>query len=244
MAEARVGRARALLVAEGELIGLLVAADKPGGFSDGDVQLLSIFAGPAASFLRSRQIFDQQRRQRGALERLAALVGDMAAARGARGCSSCTVTRIQRDLGYERVAFHAPRPGRGARARGRGGASGPLSVGSRGAALGAQARDAARGLAQRVGDGAGGARARRRARPGRARGRARPVPGRSTTRRSNLLSTLGRPARARAAARRERGRDRAPGRARWRRSTTSAWRRPRCATCACSSSRRPRRRAG
>ena len=40
------------------MLGLIVAANKPGGFTDDDVQLLSIFAGPAASFMRSRQIFD------------------------------------------------------------------------------------------------------------------------------------------------------------------------------------------
>ena len=41
------------LLAEGEVIGLLGAADKPGGFTDGDVQILSTFAGPVATFLRS-----------------------------------------------------------------------------------------------------------------------------------------------------------------------------------------------
>ena len=51
-----------VLSAEGELIGLLGAADKPGGFTDGDVQILSTFAGPVATFLRSRQSFERQRR--------------------------------------------------------------------------------------------------------------------------------------------------------------------------------------
>jgi signal transduction histidine kinase/DNA-binding response OmpR family regulator len=97
------------LVAEGELIGLLGAADKPGGFSDGDVQILSTFAGPVATFLRSRQTFDQKRRQAARFERLAALVGDMAAVSGRARLLELTVRRVQRDLGYERSAFHAPR---------------------------------------------------------------------------------------------------------------------------------------
>jgi GAF domain-containing protein len=96
------------LLAEGELIGLLGAADKPGGFTDGDVQILSTFAGPVATFLRSRQSFDRQRRQAARFERLAALVGDMAAVSGRAKLVELTVSRVQRDLGYERVAFHAP----------------------------------------------------------------------------------------------------------------------------------------
>ncbi len=97
------------LLAEGELIGLLGAADKPGGFTDADVQILSTFAGPVATFLRSRQTFERQRRQASRFERLAALVGDMAAAPGRARLLELTVGRVQRDLGYERVAFHAPR---------------------------------------------------------------------------------------------------------------------------------------
>jgi signal transduction histidine kinase/DNA-binding response OmpR family regulator len=96
------------LLAEGELIGLLGAADKPGGFSEGDVQILSTFAGPVATFLRSRQIFDQKRRQAARFERLAALVGDMAAVSGRARLLELTVRRVQRDLGFERAAFHAP----------------------------------------------------------------------------------------------------------------------------------------
>jgi len=95
------------LLAAGELIGLLGAADKPGGFTDADVQILSTFAGPVATFLRSRQAFDRQRRQAGRFERLAALVGDMAAVSGRARLLDLTVTRLQRDLGYEYVAFHA-----------------------------------------------------------------------------------------------------------------------------------------
>jgi signal transduction histidine kinase/DNA-binding response OmpR family regulator len=97
------------LLAEGELIGLLGAADKPGGFTDGDVQILSTFAGPVATFLRGRQSFDRQRRQAARFERLAALVGDVAAVSGRARLLELTVRRVQRDLGYERVAFHAPR---------------------------------------------------------------------------------------------------------------------------------------
>jgi signal transduction histidine kinase/DNA-binding response OmpR family regulator len=93
------------LVAEGELIGLLGAAEKPGGFTDADVQLLSTFAGPVATFLRGRQSFDRQRRQAARFERLAALVGDMAAVSGRAPLVELTVRRVQRDLGYEHVAF-------------------------------------------------------------------------------------------------------------------------------------------
>ncbi len=98
------------LVAEGELIGLLGAADKPGGFTDGDVQLLSTFAGPVATFLRGRQSFDRERRQAARFETLAALVGDMAAASGRARLLELTVQRVQRDLGFEHVAFHAAGP--------------------------------------------------------------------------------------------------------------------------------------
>ena len=96
------------LVAESELIGLLGAADKPGGFTDGDVQLLSTFAGPVATFLRGRQSFDRERRQAARFERLATLVGDMAAVSGRARLLELTVRRVQRDLGFEHVAFHAP----------------------------------------------------------------------------------------------------------------------------------------
>jgi signal transduction histidine kinase/DNA-binding response OmpR family regulator len=98
------------LVTEGETIGLLGAADKPGGFTDADVQILSTFAGPVATFLRSRQTFDRQRRQAARFERLAALVGDVAAVSGRSRLLELTVKRVQRDFGYDRVAFHSPRP--------------------------------------------------------------------------------------------------------------------------------------
>jgi len=98
------------LLAEGEIIGLLGAADKPGGFSEADVQILSTFAGPVATFLRGRQSFERQRRQAARFERLATLVGDMAAVSGRERLIDLTVRRVQRDLGYDRVAFYAPLP--------------------------------------------------------------------------------------------------------------------------------------
>jgi signal transduction histidine kinase/DNA-binding response OmpR family regulator len=95
------------MISESEVLGLIVAANKPGGFTESDAQLLSIFAGPAASFLRSRRIFDAQRRHAGRLERVATLVGDMAAV-GSRGeLIMLAVERTRTDLGYDRVAFHA-----------------------------------------------------------------------------------------------------------------------------------------
>ncbi len=41
------------MLSEGVLLGLLAAANKPGGFSESDVQLMSLFAGPAGTFTRS-----------------------------------------------------------------------------------------------------------------------------------------------------------------------------------------------
>jgi signal transduction histidine kinase/DNA-binding response OmpR family regulator len=101
------------MFSEGDLLGLLGAADKPGGFTDADVQLLSIFAGPVATFLRSRHIFTRERRHASRLERLATLVGDMASVSGRGRLLDLTVKRIQKDLGYDRVSFHAPRAGEG-----------------------------------------------------------------------------------------------------------------------------------
>ena len=98
------------LLTAGELIGLLAAADKPGGFTDADVQILSTFAGPVATFLRSRRAFERQRRQAGRFERLAALVGDMAAVSGRDRLLELTVARLQKDVGYDYVAFHAQGP--------------------------------------------------------------------------------------------------------------------------------------
>ena len=94
------------MVSEGEVLGLLVALNKPGGFTDADVQLMTIFAGPAATFMRSRQIFDRQRRHSHRMERLSALMGDMAATLGRGALLNRAVSRIQADLGYDRISFH------------------------------------------------------------------------------------------------------------------------------------------
>ena len=94
------------MISESEVLGLIVAVNKPGGFTESDAQLLSIFAGPAASFLRSRRIFDAQRRHAGRLERVATLVGDMAAVGGRSDLILLAVNRTRTDLGYDRVAFH------------------------------------------------------------------------------------------------------------------------------------------
>src|SRR6185295_2040491 len=95
------------MLSEGQVLGLLVAANKPGGFTEADVQLLTIFSGPAASFLRGRQVFNQQRHHAVRLELVSALAGDMAAVEGRAALVELAVTRIQNDLGYDRVAFHA-----------------------------------------------------------------------------------------------------------------------------------------
>jgi signal transduction histidine kinase len=96
------------MISEGVVLGLLVAANKPGGFTDSDVRLLSIFAGPAASFLRSRQIFERERRHAARLERLSELARDMASLTGRVPILSLGVSRIQKDFGCERVSFYAP----------------------------------------------------------------------------------------------------------------------------------------
>ena len=101
------------MLSEGHVLGLLVAANKPGGFTSNDVRLLSIFAGPAASFLRSRRIFDRQRRHGALAQRLADLAGDMAGTMGRAPLLHLAVNRIQKDLGYERVGFWAPDSTRG-----------------------------------------------------------------------------------------------------------------------------------
>jgi len=95
------------MISEGEVLGLLVAVNKPGGFTESDSQLLTIFAGPAASFLRSRSVFDLKRRHATRLERVAALVGDMGAVGNRAELASLAVNRTRKDLGYDRVAFHA-----------------------------------------------------------------------------------------------------------------------------------------
>ncbi len=96
------------MISEGQVLGLIVAVNKPGGFTEGDVQLLSIFAGPAATFLRSRDIFDQQRRHATRLERLSDIMGAMAGTLGRAPLLELAVSRIQKDLGYDQVAFWSP----------------------------------------------------------------------------------------------------------------------------------------
>jgi len=90
----------------GAFLGLLGAGNKPGGFSEADVQLLTIFAGPAGSFLHSRQIFERQKRHAARLERLTSLVGEMSATEGRGPLLDLASSRIRSDFGYDRVAFY------------------------------------------------------------------------------------------------------------------------------------------
>jgi len=96
------------MLAEGTPVGVLAAANKPGGFTDDDVQLLTIFAGPAATFLRSRAIYDAQRRHNARLERLPSLMGALAATTPRATLLELTTTLVQKELGYESVGFYAP----------------------------------------------------------------------------------------------------------------------------------------
>jgi signal transduction histidine kinase len=95
------------ILSEGAVLGLLMAMNKPDGFTDADVQLLTIFAGPAASFIRSRQIFDRQRVHALRLERVAALAGEMSATLKRRPLLDLVAAHLARDLGFEAVAFWA-----------------------------------------------------------------------------------------------------------------------------------------
>jgi signal transduction histidine kinase/CheY-like chemotaxis protein len=71
------------LACEGSALGVFAALNKPGGFRESDAQLMSVFAGPTATFLRSRALFQRQRRRAGRLESLANLMAQMAG-RGSR----------------------------------------------------------------------------------------------------------------------------------------------------------------
>jgi CheY-like chemotaxis protein len=93
------------MISEGDVLGILAAANKPDGFTDDDVHLISIFAGPAATFIRSRQIFDTQRRHAARLERLPDIMGAMAAATERGRLLTLTVSRVQKELGYDHVGF-------------------------------------------------------------------------------------------------------------------------------------------
>ena len=95
------------MLSEGVLLGLIAAANKPGGFREGDVLLLSLFAGPAATFVRGRQLFDRQRRHAARLEKLAALTGELSSARSRSALLGLTVERARTDLGCLRAAFYA-----------------------------------------------------------------------------------------------------------------------------------------
>lgn len=106
------GIEQALLVpmlAEGRVLGVIAACNKPDGFDDDDAQVVSIFAGPAATFLRNRQIFEQQRRQATRQEVTARLMGAMAATHGRGALVETVVGGLRRGHGYARVAFHALR---------------------------------------------------------------------------------------------------------------------------------------
>jgi signal transduction histidine kinase/DNA-binding response OmpR family regulator len=96
------------MMSEGTALGLLVAANKPEGFTEGDVQVLSIFAGPAATFLRSRQIFNAQKQHAARLERLWNLMAAIGATEGRTRLLDLAVSRIQKDFSYYRVEFHVP----------------------------------------------------------------------------------------------------------------------------------------
>lgn len=96
------------MLSEGALVGLIAAANKPVAFTEADVQTLSIFAGPAATFLRSRQIYDAQRRHVARLERLPVMMGSMAAATSRATLLELTTSFLQTELGYEAVGFYAP----------------------------------------------------------------------------------------------------------------------------------------
>ena len=113
------------MVSEGAVLGLLVAMNKAGGFTEADVQLMTIFAGPAATFIRSRQIFDRQRRHAYRMERLSALMGDMASMLGRSSLLNLAVSRIRADFGYHRVSFHVIDSGEGARLEAESGSMGP-----------------------------------------------------------------------------------------------------------------------
>lgn len=104
------GVEQALLVpmlAEGRVLGLIAACNKAGGFDEDDAQVVSIFAGPAATFLRSRQIYEQQRRHAARQEQTARLMASMAATHGRGALVETAVGGLRRGHGYPRVAFHA-----------------------------------------------------------------------------------------------------------------------------------------
>lgn len=99
------------MISEGDVLGMLGAANKAGGFTEEDTHLISILAGPAATFVRSRQIFDAQKRHAARLERLPDIMGAMAATADRGRLLTLTVSRVQKELGYGHVAYFAPGEG-------------------------------------------------------------------------------------------------------------------------------------
>ncbi len=96
------------MLSEGSPLGILVAANKPGGFTEDDVHLLTIFAGPAATFLRSRKIYEAQGRHAAQLEGLPALLGAMAGTTARGPLLDLATSMLEKRLGYSAVGFYAP----------------------------------------------------------------------------------------------------------------------------------------
>ncbi len=96
------------MLSEGSPLGILVAANKPGGFTEDDVQLLTILAGPAATFLRSRKIYEAQGRHAAQLEGLPALLGAMAGSTLPGPLLDLATSLLEKRLGYSAVGFYAP----------------------------------------------------------------------------------------------------------------------------------------
>ena len=203
------------MISEGELLGLLVAVNKPGGFSDGR-RAAALASSPARrppSSAAARSSTASAARAR--LERRGRPGGRDGGGDGAHGAARLVAARLQRRPRLRRG--RVLRAGREAGAAAGGG-------GGRGARAGAAPRRAAA-----LGAARGHARCRRRPprtapswrcrcapatrRLGRAGGRARAAGGPFGDEELNLLSTAGRPARPGAAEGGQRGRDRAAGRA-------------------------------
>lgn len=94
------------MISEGEVLGVLGAANKPEGFSDADVQLLTVFAGPAATFFRSRALFERERAHAKRLERLSSLSVEMVAVSSRTGLVDLVVSGVLSDLACQQVLFY------------------------------------------------------------------------------------------------------------------------------------------
>ncbi len=112
------------MLSEGSPLGILIAANKPGGFTDSDVQLLTVFAGPAATFLRSREIYEAQVRHASRLEGLPPLMGAMAGTTARGALLDLTTSMIEKRLGYASVGYYAPAEDDGYRIELRAGSAG------------------------------------------------------------------------------------------------------------------------